>query len=242
MDPLIEKEKGKHGQRGADKNPEQSRMARSNAAKAVQALRKAKKLGGGNKSDNKNPVGPSNPVKPGPDKPGPGPGNPGGPGPSGGPSGGPAGRNLGTDKQEEAPSAQDEVKLKWNSAAFEEALPIYLQQYVEMLDKVARWFTRDEQATFKAWYEKLTEKEAKGDASLLAPVLKFQIPLLIQKYPVFVFFYVFLKLTFTKIRWRVVDVATLKDAAAPNTEKPEEKPNGGNKQTGNPPGQGTQTL
>jgi hypothetical protein len=234
-----DKDKKPHGQRGPDKDPEKSRLARQNAAKATAELRKKGLLGKGKKNDSKNPPRGVNPPKPGPTGSGPGPGNPSPPGPDSDPPRGPGGRNLGHVDTEERENKQDEVKLKWNSAAFEEALPIYLQQYVDALDKIARWFTRDEQATFKAWYEKLTDKEAKGDASLLAPVLKIQIPLLIQKYPVFVFLYVFLKLTFTKIRWKVVDVSKLKDVTPPPTKSKEEKPDGSKQQAGHTPGEGT---
>lgn len=102
---------------------------------------------------------------------------------------------------------------------FRAALPEYLKGYVRFLDSIAQFFTGRKDARVKVSYQVPTDTEAKGDAAILSPIVEHHFAVLINRYPLFVGLFMWVKYTFFKIRVKIVDPAELKSANPPKTEE-----------------------
>jgi len=201
-------EKGQQGKRAADKNPEQSKIARSNAAKAAWKAReeeRAKREGGKSEPTvtridrNRDRVagsggaaGRSN--------------NPPGPSPAGNKP--PAGKFLGDDPQKqstETPDPKRAADYKVNFLAVQEALPYYLKSYAQFLNQIAEWITDRPGSKVIISVPALPDAEAKADAELLKKLVEQKMQWFVERYWGFVGFFLFVKHTFGRAKVKKVE-------------------------------------
>jgi hypothetical protein len=208
MEPELTPEQKQRGERGPDKDPEQSKKARSNAAKLVQEKkRKDKNTNDKNRPGNNRPG--TRPASPGP---GPQPSRPG----VGVPPSGPGGRNptLNMEHDNETVKRTEEQKrsFRQNLVDIKEALPYYLQEYAEFLNNIAQWATGSADARIKISYPTLPDKTAKADAALLYTLIERHAETFIEKYPFWAGLFIFIKHTFLRAKIKIVDPETMRRA------------------------------
>ncbi len=137
----------------------------------------------------------------------------------GGNTGTNTGKNLGDDPQQtDQEKSKSKVTYAFNQAKFREAVPFYLQGYVNFQDKTARLFTDRDGSQF-IFFKVLTPRaEMEGDAILLAGVLEQWIPPIIERWGFLIVFGMFVKYTLANWGMKKRETPTIKPAMVPQKE------------------------